>query len=225
MNNKEIIPYAVLGIGSILLVGSVVFFFIDPIKKAFRKKVGCNGKFLFIGDSNTNATYSYADLLKKACPQATVVKGAGDSMGTGWMLDRLKAELNKGIKYDVISILGGSNDLGNPNQEATYDNLNAMYKLAKAHGAIVVAISPPNKNFLWGSTRYCPTSQSNCKAFPEGIQRLDKLVDFIHRNPNKDVFINYNKITDRKDYFLSDMQHGNPDAQKALFEKFKQQVL
>ena len=225
MKNKELIPYAVLGLGSAMLIGSLAFFFIEPLKKALRKRVSTGGKFLFVGDSNFATIMSIADQLKKAYPQANITKVAESSQGTGWMLDNFKAELAKGEKYDAIVFLGGSNDLWRTDQNEVYSNLDAMYKMAKQNGAIVVAISPPNKNFLWGETRFCEPTQSNCKYLPDNLKRLDNLVEWIRTNPNKDIFINYHKITDRKDYFASDMQHGNRYAQQALFEEFKNKVL
>lgn len=203
---KNITPYIILGVGitaSLVLGGYLVF---------RRKKVPCNSRFLFIGDSNTVMSSSYSKQLKQYCPMATVKELAASGRNTSAMLQSLQSELNAGHKYDVIAILGGSNDLGTGID--TKSNLQALYDMAKKSGAKVIAITPPSKNFIrlaqpdWGGANY------------NGL--LAKLADIVSwqlNNRTPDLVVNWNRITNRKDYFSSDMQHANATAHNELLKE------
>ena len=133
-------------------------------------------------------------------------------MKTDWMLDKLKTELASGRKYDVVTILGGSNDIyGDGRIDRAERNLDEMYRLAKSSGAKVVAITPPNKDFFPNATA-------------QKQELLKELVRWIGTNPTPDHFINLWHLSARKDYFAADYQHLNNVGQKALSSEFKNKV-
>ena len=218
-NKKKIISYAVLTTGAAMFVGTAAYVFSTTFRKAVNKllskKVKPNSKFLFIGDSNTKATFSYADQLKKEFPEAKITKIAENGKNTSWMYKQLLDKFYKNEKYDVISILGGSNDIsaGVPLNE-TKMNLDAMFAIASKMADLVVAISPPNKNF------YEPYTDEQRK-------KLDELVDWLSKNKNVDYFINFHRITNRKDYFLpsDNFLHPQAAAHAELLNEFKQKVI
>lgn len=109
-----------------------------------KKKIDCKARFLFVGDSTTAYSKSYADQLTTFCPSLQYKKIAKVGEKTGWMLGRLKEELASGRKYDVITILGGINNLyAQLSAKKAKEDLRSMYDLAKQSGAVVVAITPP----------------------------------------------------------------------------------
>jgi len=218
-NKKKIISYAVLVTGTAMFVGTAAYVFSNTFRKTINKilakKVKPNSKFLFVGDSNTKASFSYADQLKKAFPEAQITKIAENGKNTSWMFNELKKELYKNEKYDVIAILGGSNDIsgGRPLNE-TKVNLDAMYSIANRMADLVVAIAPPNKDF------YQPYTN-------EQREKLDELVDWLSKNKNVDYFINFHRITNRKDYFLPSDNYLHPQAvaHTELLNEFKEKVI
>jgi hypothetical protein len=65
---------------------------------------------LFVGDSITEAQYSYAHLIKKEFPKKDIQVLAKGGMRTKWMLDNLKPLLAK-KHFDRVYIWGGVNDM------------------------------------------------------------------------------------------------------------------
>lgn len=220
MKIKQNIPYIVFGIGVAALAGAATYVLSESFRNSVgkvlgKKKVGCNSKFLFIGDSNTKTNWSYADKLKSICPNAVVVKLAENGMNTSWMLNKLTEELSSGKKYDVISILGGSNDIyGGMSLDKTEQNLNDMYDLAKRSGAITVAIAPPNKDFYDGRT-------------DEKQVKLYDLVKWMAANKKPNYFINFHKLTNNKQYFTQadNYLHPQSNAHAVLLNEFKKRIL
>lgn len=218
MDNKKAISLAVLGTGIAIFAGTTAYIFSTTFRKAInslipKKKVKCGASFLFIGDSNTKADFSYADQLLNFCSNAKIKKIAENGKNTQWMYEQLMAEFKNGKKYDVVAILAGSNDIsGGMPLERTKENLNAMYEIARWMGAIVVAIAPPNKDF------YEPYTQSQ-------RYKLLELVEWLSKNPNTDYFINWHKITSRKDYFLSDNLHPNKIAHHILLNELIKKII
>jgi hypothetical protein len=164
---------------------------------------------LFIGDSNTEANFSYADQLRKMFPNINIKKIAKAGKQTAWMREELEKEL-KNNKYDVISILGGSNDIyaTGTHKYATL-NLDYIYDLAHKNGAKVVAISPPNKDYY-------------TKKTPEKQAALYNLVNFIKDNPKKDYYIDFWTITRDKKFFSAGdgYLHAQAPAHKILANEF-----
>lgn len=211
---KNIAPYVILGIGiaaTLSLVGYLVF---------KRKPVKCSSRFLFIGDSNTVIAHSYTKKIKQYCSGADIKEIATSGWSTNKMLTALQAELAGGNKYDVIAILGGSNDLCCPDSYPTKSNLETMYQLAKRSGARVVAITPPSKKYIklgnpgWGGSNY-----------QAQMDRLAGIVSWIKANKTADVIVDWHKITENKDAFVgTDYQHANAGAHEALLKELIKKI-
>lgn len=164
-----------------------------------------------MGDSNTVGTQSFANQLKSYCTGARVTIAAGVGDNTNVMLANLKAKLSSGNKYDVITILGGSNDLGTSID--TKQNLTTMYQLANQHGALVIAITPPSKKYI---RTVQPTWGGSIDHYQLLLAKLADIVRWINTNKLPDYTFDFNKITDSPDAFGSDMQHATYGSHKAL---------
>ncbi len=155
----------------------------------YRKGTRPVGSVLFIGDSNTAAAFSYADQLNTLYPSVSMSKIAMVGAKTDWMLSRLKKALSA-QRFDVIAILGGSNDIYARNEIATAKaNLLAMYNLVRKSGAKLLAIAPPNKDFY---TKKTPQKQELLKA----------LIAWIEASTKNDLYINFWAMTADKKYFI-----------------------
>lgn len=163
------------------------------------RKAGPVRNILFVGDSNTVAGFSYADKLKKMIPGLSVKKVAQNGANSSWMKGELEKDL-KNNRYDVISILSGSNDIyGGVNLNVTKNNLDEMYRLAKSKGSRVMAVSPPNKDFY--------TNKTDQKQ-----ALLSDLVSWIKNNPNVDYFIDFYQMTNNKNLFSSADGYLHPQS-------------
>lgn len=184
---KNIISVILVIILILLLV--YIYYKTKPIKS-----------ILFIGDSNTNASFSYADQLKKLNPELRIKKIVKDGATTDWMLQELKNELKQN-KYDAVSILGGSNDIYSSGQiNSTKINLNEMYFVSKLNGSKVIAVTPPNKDFYVNKT-------------DQKQKLLYELNDWIKSNIYKDYFFNFWEITKNPNFFTSSDGYLHPQAQ------------
>lgn len=216
---KKIPNYILIGAGLVIFAGVAIFVFKDKIKSAIDKvivkKVKPNSKFLFIGDSNTKANFSYADKLRKEYEEAEVHKLAENGKKTEWMYNELKKLHDSGQTYDVISILGGSNDISaGVWLYKTKSNLNNIFNLAKKMAKIVVVVSPPSKDFY---TKFTDKQR----------EELNELVKWLSENKQVDYFIDFKKITSRKDYFSEsdDYLHPQSIAHDELYKVFKEKVI
>lgn len=121
-------PIIFLGVGFALLV--IISSKSKPIKK-----------ILFVGDSLTAATYSYADQVKSLNPSLLIKKIAVVGKKTDWMRAQLQAELQAN-QYDLIVIWGGVNDIyATGSTTAAKANLAAIFDLATEAGAKVTALT------------------------------------------------------------------------------------
>lgn len=188
----------VLG-GSLALVGLYVLLTSSTTKK---KKL----KLLFVGDSNTDNKYSYADKIKDRFPNIEVKKIAKVGKGTKWMLENLEEDL-KNNKYDIITLLGGSNDVygGVPLQQ-TKDNILKIKKIIKDSGAKAILVTPPNKRFYSENTL-------------EKLKNLDDLIAW-EKQQDFDSIIDFYSMTDKIDLFNPDFRHPNSDAHVILANVF-----
>lgn len=184
----------------LLVIGFIVFMaFFDKSSSVSKKQGKSIRSILAIGDSNTQANFSYADKLRAAYPNITVKKISENGQNTSWMLQQLQNELATN-KYDAIVILGGSNDVyGGMSVEKTKENLANMNNLIKSKGSIAVFITPPNKDFYTGRT------DANQK-------KLYDLVDWMKRQ-NFDVFVNFKDITNNQNLFSSTDGYLHPQSQ------------
>jgi len=205
LNKNKIIVGSI--IGGIVIGFAMIYFY----KKS---KQGSNIKsILFIGDSNTASNFSYADQLKKSFPELNIKKIAKVGEKTDWMKSQLENELNKN-KYDVVAILGGSNDIyALGKTDVTKNNLNYMYDLIHSKGSKVLAVTPPNKDYYVNRT--------------EAKQKLlFDLVDWMKKNKNIDYLVDFHKITSDKKYFSSSdgYLHANSLAHNELANKTKDKL-
>lgn len=190
-----------------LIGGAVIGFGLIYLSKKYGKNRS-NEKIksiLFIGDSNTAANYSYADQLKKDFPNLTIKKIAKVGEKTDWMKSELEKEL-KNNKYDVVAILGGSNDIyAGRKLDLTKNDLDYMYNLIHSKGSKVLGVTPPNKDY------YINKTEANQK-------QLFDLVNWMKSNKNIDYLIDFHKITADKKYFSSGdgYLHANSSAHNIL---------
>jgi lysophospholipase L1-like esterase len=188
----------VLG-GTIALVGLYVLLTSSTTKK---KKL----KLLFIGDSNTDNNYSYADKIKAKFPNVEVKKIAKIGQSTKWMLENLEKDL-KDNKYDIITFLGGSNDIyGGYPLEKTKENILKIRQMIKDNGARAILVTPPNKKFYSKNTA-------------EKLKNLDDLIAW-EKQQDFDSIIDFYNMTDKLDMFNTDFRHPNSDAHVVLADVF-----
>lgn len=114
-------------------------------------------KVLFLGDSQTAASYSYAnELIKSGEVTGKVVATPGAS--TYVIRDMLRDEMLKigstGEKYDAVSIMAGGNDAWRDQPTAAIENLKAMYQTIKNAGMKVIALSNPTKQLIDNPKKY-----------------------------------------------------------------------
>lgn len=205
MINKKII------VGSLLAVGFSIAITYFLIKN--KNKVKDIKSILFIGDSNTAANYSYADQLKKMYPNLIIKKISKVGEKTDWMKTQLENELNNN-KYDAVAILGGSNDIyALGKTDSLKSNLDEMYKMIHDKRAMVIGITPPNKDFYVNKT----TQKQNL---------LSDLVNWMKKDNNIDYLFDFHNITADKKYFSSSdgYLHANSAAHKILADEIKQKI-
>lgn len=184
--------HILIGIGIAVGVTGIAFlgkhlYDMRKITSAMNEAKGV-GSALFIGDSNTAANFSYADQLRAKYPKMRIKKIAKNGAKTDWMLERMEDEMRTN-KYDVVLILGGSNDIYALGRvDSAKNNLSKMYDLAHKNGSRVVAIAPPNKNWYANRTEHKQ-------------QLLNELVNWIMSNPKVDYKVNFWQITNDKKYF------------------------
>ncbi len=208
MKTKKIV---IIGIIVILILLATIFF-LSKGKSILRVKAPVKS-ILAIGDSNTAANFSYIDQLQKKFPGIKIKKIAQNGANSSWMKSQLQQELQNN-KYDIISILGGSNDIyGGVNLGITKSNLDYMYQLSHSKGAKVIAISPPNKDFY--------TNKTDQKQIS-----LSDLVNWMSKNNNIDYFIDFHKITNNKNLFSSSDGYLHPQsgAHAILENQVKQEL-
>lgn len=182
-------------IGSLIISGVAIAYFYSQFKKSHTSPESTQPKkddgiksILFIGDSNTEAPWSYADKIKKMYPSISVKKLAKHSMKTDWMLNELQNELSKN-KYDVVSVLGGSNDIYATGKNDTAKvNLEKMYQLSKAAGSKFAIVTPPNKNFYVNATEAKQQSLKDLLNWEKNTANKDYFIDFWTMTNNKNLF-------------------------------------
>ena len=178
-----------------------------------KKAVGCNASFLFIGDSTMAYSNSFGKKLLKHCPDAKIEIRAKSGQKTDWMVPQLEEALASGKKYDVITILGGSNDIfARLKTDKTKLNLQNMYNMAQQHGAQVVAVTPPNKKFY-------PRTRDQHREL------IRNLWSWIKGNPSVDHFIDLENLVAKENLFASDKQHINDKGHEIVKDEFIKQVV
>lgn len=210
-------PWIIFGAGLLAASGLTAAILINNNN---RKKITCNSSFLFVGDSNTVGTHSYARQLKNFCPAAKINVVASVGANTNQMLQQMHAHLADGKKYDVIVVFGGSNDLGTDID--TKGNLQAMYTMGKNNGATVVAITPPSKRFIRQAQPAWGGSETNYQTL---LAKLADLVQWINKNKGIDVVVDFNKITNASPaMFTGDLMHANSTAHAELLAQLTRKL-
>jgi len=195
------------GLGAFAISLTLIYIFTKGKSKSSGTSI------LFIGDSNTASNFSYADQLKKEFPKLHIKKIAKVGEKTDLMKQELSNEL-KNNKYDIVAVLGGSNDIYALGKiDSTKNNLDAMYKMIHNSGAKVLAVTPPNKDY------YIHKTEQKQKL-------LSDLIDWMKSDSNIDYLIDFHKITGDKKYFSSSdgYLHSNASAHKILAEQTKQKL-
>ena len=194
--------YLLLGLGVSAAVVLTVAYLLSRINK-----VKCSDSFLFIGDSNTAGSNSYADKFMSLCKNPNNKKIAKVGAKTSWMLPQLLAELKKN-DYDIVTILAGSNDIfATLSISEAKSNMDKMLKTAKNSGAKVVVITPPYKGHLKRATQ-------------KHFALIKEWNDFLknHKVPMK--FIDFSKIVRDKSLFAIDNQHINSEGHQVLTKAY-----
>jgi lysophospholipase L1-like esterase len=164
---------------------------------------------LFIGDSNTAGSTSYADKFMGKCKNPKNKKIAKSGAKTSWMLPELEKELQTN-KYDVITILAGSNDIfARLSIKEAKENMNKMLEMAQKHGAKTIVITPPFKG------HFSKTTDKHWALIGEWNKFLKD-----HTIPSK--FIDFSKIVQDKELFASDNQHVNSKGHQVLADAYAQ---
>lgn len=208
MKTKKIVIIGII----VILILLVTIFFLLRGKSSLRMKSPVKS-ILAIGDSNTAANFSYVDQLQKQFPGIKIKKIAQNGANTSWMKAQLQQELQNN-KYDIVSILGGSNDIyGGVNLNTTKSNLDYMYQLSNSKGSKVIGITPPNKDFY--------TNKTGQKQ-----SMLLDLVNWMSNNKNIDYFIDFHKMTNNKNLFSSadGFLHPQSGAHAILENQVKQEL-
>jgi len=199
---KKDTKYLLLGIGAGIAAVLTIAFLMSKLKG-----VKCKNSFLFIGDSNTAGSNSYADKFMSYCKNPKNKKIAQSGAKTDWMLSQLSSELKKN-KYDVVTILGGSNDIfATLSIDEAKSNMDKMLNTAKNSGAKVVVISPPYKG------NFPSTTQKHWDLINDWNKYLKS-----HKVPI--AFIDFSKIVQDKSLFASDNQHVNSLGHNILMQAY-----
>lgn len=186
------------------------------------KKLGgplatCDHKFLFVGDSLTAYTQSYADQLKSICPQLRYTKVAKSGEKTDWMLTQLHNTLQT-EKPDVIIIWGGVNDIYARNSIAlAKQNLTAMYDLAKSAGAKVVAVTIIPTRTYKNATDKTVSLSNELNTWIKGNGAIDAVVD-----ANK--ALNNGNDGTKTEFLQADTLHLTPSGQASVMFKLREAV-
>jgi lysophospholipase L1-like esterase len=167
-------------------------------------------KVLFVGDSQTAGSNSYANkLLKSGRVDGKILAKTGAN--TYVLATTLKKELDSGEKYDVISIMAGGNDAWRDTPAVPMQNLAYMYRISKESGARVVAISNPSKKNVDDPSKY-PSNDLIAKFVETGEHKADSR-----------IYVNGN--LSYKSNFEPDMIHLNNGAHNTIALKWERDIL
>ena len=195
---KEKVGAIVLAVSAgLFLLATSVALVLPRLRRRVQKSELKN--ILFIGDSQTKPTWSYANKLASKLG-VSFQKIAENGKQTEWMREQIsKTDLTP---YDAIFIFGGGNDISAIKVERAKQNLDAIYNYVKSKGKILVAISPPSKAL---STKHNEVQKA---------QNLS-LRDFVLNHPLPDLKIDATSI-ENKTFFSSDNIHLNNAGQTHL---------
>ena len=171
----------------------------------FEKRNKSALQVLFVGDSQTLASNSYAKRLlnTRDIDGKIVAKPNADLSEIFTMLQE-----NMSDRYDVVSILAGDIDSRNEKYETSIEQLKQIYLFVKKFDCILVAIATPTKQYTKDPSEY-PSA--------------DEISKWIKKQTISDITINLSCLDNldfRKDGVLLDS-----DAQQGITELWLTNVL
>ena len=158
---------------------------------------------LFVGDSQTVASYSYArQLINNGIVSGDIDAKSGISMKSIYSKFRSKYEPGK---YDLISILGGNNDASSKNfDKLSYEKIIAA---AKENNTPVVIVTSPTMKYI--DTKLYPSKYPSQDRIPAWQKSLE--------SENVMVLDAYD-LMDMKSNFVSDGLHLTKDSHTLLMK-------
>lgn len=214
-------------IGAGMFIGILYLLFADHDKKKTTSEPvkgdeTADKKVLFVGDSLTAAFgidgKGFVDQLRLKRPDLNINRIAITGKQTGWMLDQLKNELATGVKYDIIGIWGGINDIYSTNSiSGAKKNLQEMYDLAHKAGARVIALNTiPSGAYKLSN--------------PQKVKLTKDLNAWINENTSKDALLDVNALvgdgkgSTKSEYMQPDKLHLTETAQKQIASKLNELI-
>ena len=157
----------ILGLWTTLLGAKKITPPANPVTKKKDLSLPAKGKSaLFVGDSHTIASPSWAEAIKAKFGLGSIAKIAANGKPTSWMLTNLQAYLAKNKAPDYIFIWGGTNDAyGSTKIDDITKNIQAMVTLGKSKGSRVIVVqgyAPYNVSYNFDlSKMYTGATQSS----------------------------------------------------------------
>jgi lysophospholipase L1-like esterase len=157
----------ILGLWTTLLGAKKITPPANPVSKKKDLSLPSKGKSaLFVGDSHTIASPSWAEAIKAKFGLGSIAKVAANGKPTSWMLTNLQAYLAKNKAPDYIFIWGGTNDAyGSTKIDDITKNIQAMVTLGKSKGSRVIVVqgyAPYNVSYNFDlSKMYTGATQSS----------------------------------------------------------------
>ena len=196
-----------IGIGSFVAIGLTSFILLS------KRKFSCNNSFLFLGNSHTAHTSSYADFFSKNCVDGHINKIAKVGSQSGWILDEYKKELAKGNHYDLVTVMIGVNDIfARRSIDKTKINIDELIDLAKSDNSKIVFLSSPNIKFY-------------AKTTPQHNELYADLEDYLKNKKGVHKFISTEIATDDINLFARDNLHLTSKGHEAIYEVFANKIL
>lgn len=157
----------ILGLWTTLLGAKKITPPANPVSKKKDLSLPSKGKSaLFVGDSHTIASPSWAEAIKAKFGLGSIAKVAANGKPTSWMLTNLQAYLAKNKTPNYIFIWGGTNDAyGSTKIDDITKNIQAMVTLGKSKGSRVIVVqgyAPYNVSYNFDlSKMYTGATQSS----------------------------------------------------------------
>lgn len=187
------------------------------VTRKTRKKLTCKNSYLFIGDSTTADPKSFADQLRKKCPSSNIKKIAKSGAKTEWMVGAFVDSVPANAKYDMITILTGSNDIfSSLSIDSAKLNLKKLISLSLRHTDRLVLITPPNKKFV---TRTTPTHKALIAEWEKFLKSFKGRV-----SGKKIYFVDLAELVDQRNLFSSDSQHINYAGHTKLLSEIVRKI-
>lgn len=176
-----------LGIIGLGVLTAILFESFTTIKNKKPKKI------LFLGDSITADSSSYANIIKQSSPDLQIDVQASVGKKTSWMLQKLKDLLASKKTYDRIYVYGGVNDIfSGQSKDVALSNLQSIVTLGNNSGAdvfVIEGIDPdgfmdynkmPITQYVSSKQDYLPII-ANYKDFQSDISRAIKKAKIVKR--------------------------------------------